>query len=587
MTGFNVTSKHSQDLNISVSKREVFSEKKLIIETIETSLSGRIKKTFLKALKFLAMTLGAFAGITKNYFAVKWYRNRSLALTAESLLLQGHIQKALDKFDERSKNPADFIAKTALAEFGFYSGERKVLKKQNIIKKDPFYGSKVKFSNLELQALEVISKIEKMGYAPTSKDKTFLRQFFSHITGNQDFNKRISKLGKSESHIKIFKDRKFEYNTLSYLREYSYKSQNLHELLVIAPKFNRIGKLLVINKKHESTEKLTLSEFRQADSFLNMHSALSWIDRFQLWPDDNAFMRKLSPMISDLEFGIKKIDDRFNEEHGYETGNIILDTMKESCLYENRAFNIANKVDWMLRIQKNIFKHKYVHASLGLQAEDGYKIAEIDADYQDSQVSFSRLCIAKTYRFNFGRLISERGLIQCRGLFKHHPELKHFNSDEEIIKYLEKLFKETIQDFFSNPERFAKISNNHNKIRQISTVVKKHYRKKGIKPEEIDFESEQPMICSEFIGKVLVHCLQKVDRKLGEILKIALINKYPHTQPAVADRLFLNGGLLKNPISKFENFSAMHVDRLFALIAEYTEEVPRPKFIDHIVQVRT
>ena len=545
------------------------------------SLLKRVGSAALKALKVTALFLGCFVGVTPIYFTVKWIRNRKPPLEPAELLANYKIPQALDKYDKRlKKDPNDNEARQALATYGFSAGEWTAVRKQEAELADPFYGSDILFTPLEIHALNIMSRKEKQHHELDAHDKTVLKQFFAHITGNNEFNARITQLWKAQP--TDYNQWRFGSNSLAFLREYSFKSHNLDKLKDVSERFAQVATLVEEYREQEVTQKLTLGDFRLADTFGNCWFAMDWLCEFDLWTEDDNPVVELKTAIETMEANVNKINDRFDREHTCNTGDIILDTMAQSTAYDNKSFEISNKVDWMLKLQNGIFGHKFVHAAIGLESDQGYKMAEIDRGYQDPLASFSRLCIAKMYRFDFEKLIKRRTLANCRRNLKILPEYAHLETDEDMARMAEKMYNQAVAEFLADDERFENIVNDQ--WRQAMTVLQGHMQSEGIDPSKIDFEAEQAMICSEFTGLMLVHCLDRVDEMLHAELHRGLVAKHPRLQLAPDEEVFKRGKLFEHPISRFEKFSALHIDRLYECLADYTEPVQLPEFLDYIVE---
>lgn len=498
---------------------------------------------------------------------------------SEQNFSKGPIHHSLNLAEEFNKNnPLDSHSQTVMDEWCFSPEEWKKVKQQKIRHLDPFYSSDIKFTSIEIEGLQIISQIEKEKRLPSEKEKMILRKFFAYIAGNRSFNQRISRLIQAQP--KSFEHWKFGLNSLSFLREFSFKAKKFNELFELSEKIKLISLCVQEGKEDELLDKLNLYDFHLADSFINMEFAINWIDKLGIWNSNSMFCR-VKKCVKEIENGIKRIDDRFDKEQNYLTGDIVFDTMNKSRSYDNKKFDLFNKIDLIFYFQEKIFRHKFVHSAIGIKREDGYAMAEIDLKYQDPVTSFSRLCIAEVYRLNLQRLITRERLSKCLDALKHHPNLNYIDSEEKLLNYIEEQYRLIIQDFFSNPEKFEKINNDQS--RQINTIITPHTKSVPTSPVEINFESEQKMICSEFIGKSIFYCIDRLNKNINdEVFESLENNELCDTESSIVK---VYEEIIKNPFSECENFSSMHVDRLFLILSPYITLVGPPEFISKIVEI--
>lgn len=497
------------------------------------------------------------------------------------LFKTGHIHKSLSLIEGKlKKDPSNVEAKKYLYDLGFLPGEWTSIKNQKADIDDPYYNSSIKFNKFELFSLETLRRIEKKNSEDiTLEEKRQMDKFFIYISGNLDFNKRISNLLKTQP--SDFKKWKFNSNTILFLREFSFKTSRLSALFTIAPKLQVVGNFVKEKKEGAVENKLELLDLRLAESFGNMDQALNWIEGLGLARDNNLLDR-IKKSVDQVNLGVNEINTRYDEESLSETGDIILDTMEKSTRYEGKKFDPLNEVDWMLKFQKNVFRHKNVHAAIGVRENSRLRMNEIDQEYGNPEVSFSRLCISDIYRIDFKKIIGRQGYSQYRRFFKKIGKNDR-DLEDHITKHIEEMFKKNISKFFSDAEKFGGITNDQR--RQIFSVLKPHLKDKKLTYKDLDFTKKQKMMCSEFIGQALFYVIGKTESQMKKELKNKYLKRNVNADKDRVGKIFDGMHLINNPISGFENFSAMHVDRLFDFLSGYISKVPQPQFLNDILEM--
>ncbi|CRX37497.1 hypothetical protein [Estrella lausannensis] len=501
--------------------------------------------------------------------------------TAERYIRGGNFKKGLAMLDKMAKAgaPESYYAST-FAQFGLKPGDWSAIAKQKTNIKDPFFNSNIHFTQLEVDALRIIGKVDT-DYSGktklTTEEKQTLMRFYAHIAQNEQFNKKIGEFarvqGKHDPQMKMFNS-----NAFRHMREFSFKTRQLDKLEEIAPRFNKVWEA-VQNKKEDDLkdhEKITLHDYRMIDSFSNMDSFLSWAERRGL--TENNFLGRMKSQVDSLDEGMKVINARFKEEVTYDTGDIILDVMEKAEFYDSKPFDPFNKVDWLLKVQKGLIGHKFQHAALAIKKEGNIEMAEMDVSYQKPIVEVGRLCIANVYRLDMGKMMTKRGLAHMRNREKNMGGTSIDAIDKKVALHVEDRFKTILAEVMNDEELFKELSNSA--FRQVTTVLKATTKSTPNDLSQLGFESPQEIICTEFVARVYGHVIHRVNEEMqAEIKKNLMENKGLTKQHA--ETLSKKIQVLENPVQN-ANLPAIHGDRLYNLFEQYIHEVEPPDFIKKI-----
>lgn len=501
---------------------------------------------------------------------------------AEALIQKGNFKKGLAMLDKMAKAgaPESYYA-TTFAQFGLKPGEWSQIAKQKPNVRDPFFNSNIQFTQLEVDALRIIGKVDtdysgktKM----TEEEKHTVMRFFAHIAQNDSFNKRIGEFARVQAKHDP-QMRKFNSNTFRYMREFSYKSGQMGRLNELSPRFQKVWEA-VRDKKEDSLkddDRISLNDYRMIDTFGNMGSFLSWAERRGL--AENTFLGKMKSQVDGLDEGMKIINQRFKEEMTYDTGDIILDVMEKGELYDAKPFDPLNKVDWLLKVQKGVVGHTFQHAALAVKKEGSIEMAEMDLSYQNPIVEVGRLCITDVFRIDLSKMMNRRGLAHMRNVEKNKGGGGDLASiDKKIAQHAEERFKAIMAEVMSDPEAFKELSNSA--FRQVTTVLRGTKTSTPNDLSTLGLDSPQEIICSEFVARVYGHVIHRVNEEMQAEIKKNLIENRGLSEE-YAESLAKKIHLLENPVAN-ANFASIHADRLYDHFEPYLQKVDPPEFMKKI-----
>ena len=192
-----------------------------------------------------------------------------------------------------------------------------------------------------------------------------------------------------------------------------FKTHQVQPLFELAPKMSHLADLV---ERHEEADlhpadRLTLHDLRLVESFSNMERMLNWADTLGLC-DENSFLKVIKDRADELHQAMEKLDQRFSQEVKIESGDLLLDVLSKGNAYEGKPFDITNRVDWLLLLQKKMIGHTFQHAAIGLKESNGVGMAELDNEYQSPTVGLGRLCILDAFRFRLEKI----GSCPCIGI---------------------------------------------------------------------------------------------------------------------------------------------------------------------------
>jgi hypothetical protein len=465
-----------------------------------------------------------------------------------------------------------------LEQFGFSAGEWDACKREalseSLIVSTPI-GYTVHFTKTEVEALQILYNKRANLNMLTDAEKSAVVRLLAISAGNMGFNKRIALLKQAFSEKDDFA------KILEALYEFSFKTQKIEELKLLALRLEAIEpKIAELESDLPECEKLSLSDFRQADSFMSLQEdvfEMIFIKRLALWKSiEDSPLNDIDCEIKKVKKTIDAINLRYNQESDCRAGDIVLENIDDKKSYDNRAFDITEIFDWMALIQQAVFRRQFSHASIGLETKtkdsQEFRVAEVRNDYGTANISFSTLCTFRVLRLDFERVLSQEGLSKLCKLWAD-------KSKAQVLKAVEEKYKKNLQTFLRG-EKFARYKNDVS--RMCFTTFKSHnlgvrrdfqQLEKELKPpkEERQRKQVEHIFCSEFVAKVLCYTLQTLDIELRGDLGAS---KNTVSKEAV----------IRNPISEFENFEALHPERLYDLVSQCASQVEHPEFTRYILR---
>jgi hypothetical protein len=536
-------------------------------DTKAGGIASKIANFFLGALNAIIFPFKAIGYTTK-------YAITRLFTPAPKSLVRDRLDELEEKLGPKRSTYTDVSGikkdEEELKSYGFKLGDWKKLKSEKPTL-TLHANSKTKFTQTEYDALKTLEKDPKTF---TAEEKETLKRFLAHISGNSDFNARISQFLNESKEVSDYTIQ------LEHLRELSFKTGKLEQLARLAPKVALVAEKVDVHSKKEHTlsddERLTLTDFRQADSFVNMldqvddnnqkvQGSLPWLEGLQLWPqvDMPSLFSDMKKHVASLDKSIKTINERYKAEAEYDTGDIVLDDMKATKKYDSRAFDITNIFDWMADAQSSILRQRFCHAGMGIKTPAGtqFNIVQMYYRFTKTRASSSRLCISRLFAPDFNKLLSDSA--------KKALQAKYPTNWQE--KVLEK-YQQCVRDFYKDKRVFDHYRNDVRKM--CSAPFIGHTQSEAVKPNElkpqkaVSDDTIEQIFCSEFTARSLCWCINR----LGDALKKEL-----QLQGDVST-------VIKNPIPEYEKFEALHPDRLYELIEEYTVERPKPDFVKAILK---
>ncbi|MCI0382838.1 MAG: hypothetical protein L0207_07330 [Chlamydiae bacterium] len=461
------------------------------------------------------------------------------------------------------RSPQD---KELLQKYGFKPGEWQQIKKQKATIKDPFFNTDILFTPFEKEAIEILvnatSSTEKM----TSAQKEVLCKFYKYIYNNKKFNETTSLLKD-----KVDKNKKLWIQLIDRLRTYSFKTGYVHSMLEIQK--NLHANIQKLQNNHDAElakeDKLSLHDLKIIESFENSHEFLETIFWEKLYLDD-PLLQNLCNSTADIRIDHIEINRTFAKSKKIKTGAVILHDINRYIAYHyNNKLNIRNDTQLELKLQKDLCGHHFNHAAIAGENKRGItSIHEIQEFYNCKSFSLFNLSIARIFKWDFSKLLTEKGKELI--LASVYP-----NSEKEMIRFVKDQFKTILNGQLKKTD-FSKLQNSP--LRRIGSVLSFHsktweglksYFKSSTHPFlNIDFEKSQ-IFCSEFVGKILATTFYKLNEEFN-----LLIN--PGSNVPIE--------FIINPIPKYENFAGLHIDRLYELIKPYTKEIESP-FLRKIVKI--
>ncbi|MCI0382837.1 MAG: hypothetical protein L0207_07325 [Chlamydiae bacterium] len=448
-----------------------------------------------------------------------------------------------------------------LQKYGFKPGEWQQIKKQKATIKA--LNTDILFTPFEKEAIDILINADKFINKMPLSEKETLCKFYKYIYNNKKFNKKITLLKE-----KIDKTRQPWVKLFDKLRIYSFKTGYIHSLLEIYRKLHaNIEKLEKDpNAEIPKEEKLSLHDLKIIERFKDSYAFLGTV----LYLKHDPFLENLCKTMSDIGTYYDNLNRLFIESKKIEAGTIILDDLNRYLAYHlNGLLNNTDPHHLELKLQKNLFRHKFSHAAIAGENKTGTtSIHEVQELYANETFSLFNLSFSRLFEWDFSKLLTEKGKEVL--LNSVTP-----STEKEVMNFVKDQFK-TILNRQLKKTDFTKLKNSP--FRRFGSVLSFHsktweglksYFKSSTHPFlNIDFEELQEIFCSEFVGKILATTFYKLNEEFNLLMN-------PGSNVPIE--------FIKNPIPKYENFAALHIDRLYQLIKPYTKEIESP-FLRKIIK---
>lgn len=429
--------------------------------------------------------------------------------------------------------------------------------------------------------IRAIKAYQNLGANPTQADKDLVASFFEKISGDKNFNQRLSVICKNEARYakELEKNRALKNGVVTYeslgivtgiledIRSFTYRTLDLDAMVALGNKVHNIEDCIKNDREIKPEEKLTLDEIGKSYRISKL-MVLKNLEEFGVLKDDSELKRAY-----DGNKSIAIVIDAIDKEINYQPGELLLeDAMKYHDVQQHALLPLFHKIRDIVTT--------YTHASIYLGKSQLSHVGDYDLTHEE--VGGLRKLTVESFIVKPEKLISadmKKALCAAYG-----------KNEDEIAEIISQMYKQETANLHNQLhtqhdklEEAEKIWNNKNKGEnsgysdfipfahkaktamdvdgKVEKMEVRDWAKAALAGKEDlvsrikDPKTGKFIICSEFAAKMTAITLMAVEEEL--------VNKLKEQDPTFEPP---KEGLIKMPFHRNEDLGKVHPQRLVKIL---------------------